>query len=182
MLQVRLLGEPGERLHVDDGDLGVLARLTQLLQQAVDGLEFLLDLQRLGRVHRLAPGEVVPGVKLLDLVLLAEGLDDAHEIAPEARARRRQVIQRLQIAQLLVADSALVQIRQFPRRVGLPGPLPEALAGVVQRCAGLIGLENAAPALLQHCDQRINAGAEAGDLRGVDLDRLGKLLGRQAPG
>ena len=44
LLDVARLGELGERLHVDDADLGRLAGLFELLEQLVDRLQLFLDL------------------------------------------------------------------------------------------------------------------------------------------
>ena len=70
------LGELGQLLQVDDADLRCLHCLLELFEEFVDRLQFLLDLERLRHGHRGAAGELVLRRQFVDLVLLAEPLDE----------------------------------------------------------------------------------------------------------
>ena len=82
LIDVARLGELGEQVHVDDADAGRLAGLFELLEQLVDLLQLFLDRQRLRHGHRLVAGELVLGRQLVDLVLVAQPLDQAAPASP----------------------------------------------------------------------------------------------------
>ena len=82
-VQVGRLGELGQRVHVDQGDLSRLAGLHELLEQFIDLLQLLLDLQGLGDRHGGAPDERIFGRQFVDFVLLSQPLDQLHQLAGE---------------------------------------------------------------------------------------------------
>ena len=71
LLDVAGLRKLGQLFKIDDADLGRFERLFELLQQAVDGLEFLLDLNGLG--HQ--PGDIqqLDGDEALAVLALRTG-------------------------------------------------------------------------------------------------------------
>ena len=94
-----------------------LRRLFELLEQLVDLLQLFLDRQRLGNRQRRAAGELVLGRQLVDLVLVAQRLDELHELPGELRPLvAGRVPERLQIAKLLLLNGLLESLAQLRRR------------------------------------------------------------------
>ena len=102
LVDVARLGELGEQVHVDDADAGRLAGFFELLEQLVDLFQLFLDGERLRHGHRFVAGEFVLGGQLVDLVLVAEPLDELHQAAGERRlVVAGGVPEPLQVAKLL---------------------------------------------------------------------------------
>jgi len=107
-VHVARLGELGQRVQVDHGDLRGLAGLLQLPQQFVDFLQFLLDLQRLGNGQRRAAGELVLGRQFVHLVLVSQPFHQLHQAAGERRAFiLGGVPEPFQVVQLFLLDGPL---------------------------------------------------------------------------
>ena len=88
LLDVARLGELRQLLQVDDADLRRLGGLFQLLQQPVDRLQLFLDLQRLrARVSGVRPVNVVLAGQLVDLVLVAQPVDELHQLRGRTATR-----------------------------------------------------------------------------------------------
>ena len=63
----------------------VLRRFFELLEQLVDLFQFFLDFECLRHRHRRAAGELVLRRQLVDLVLVAEPLDELDQLTGERR-------------------------------------------------------------------------------------------------
>ena len=104
LLDIARLGEFGQRLQVDHADLRRLRRLFELLQQPVDLFELLLDLQRLRDGGHGAAGELVLRGQFVDLILVAQPVDQLHELPGELAALVVGPIpEPLQVVKLLLA-------------------------------------------------------------------------------
>lgn len=80
LVHVARLGVLLKRFHIDVRQLCILHCILELLEQAVDFFEFFFDLKGLLDVHLFPAGEVVLERELVDLVLVAEPTDQAHEL------------------------------------------------------------------------------------------------------
>ena len=80
----------------------VLRASSSCFEQLVDLFELFLHAERLRHGHRFVAGELVLGRQLVDLVLVAEPLDQPHQVAGERRlVVAGRVPQPLQVANLL---------------------------------------------------------------------------------
>ena len=177
VLHVALLGVFGQGLHVDHADLRGLGRFFKLLQQAVDLFQLLLDLDGLGDGHRRTAGELVLGGQLVDLVLVAQPVDQLHKLPGErALLVVDAVPEPLDVVELFLLDRLAESPFQLQRRLHRLGHLLEAAGGLLLHPLRLIGLQYLPLPLAEQFHQGIQAGAQAGDLAGIELDRPGQLL------
>ena len=135
-----------------------------------------LTSMRLRHGQRLAAGELVLGGELLDLVLVAERLDErAAGCGRTATGRRRRRTRgapgrgsaRAATAWWKRSRSCLGGRMSWARSA-------KALAALLADLVGFEALEDLALALAEDGQQRVDAGAEAGDLAGVDAARRGR--------
>ena len=181
LLHVARLDELRELVHVDDADLRGLRGLLELLQQLVESLQLFLDLEGFGDGHRLVAGELVLAGEFIDLVLVPEALDEAQQAARELAALVAGAIpQALEVVELLVADGFVEVLAQLGRRLHLLRLILIRPARRALDRVGLVSLEDAALALLEDLAQRLDARAEAANLRRVDVDGVGEFLRREA--
>jgi hypothetical protein len=177
LLEITRLRELGQRLHVDDRDLRGLARLAQLLQQAIDGLQLLLDPKGLGNVQRGPAGELVLRSQVVNLVLVPQTVHQMHEVLREPRPLVAHAVpQLLQLPQLLVADLAPKALLQVGRGVHLARQVVVVAPGERLHAVRLIGRQDLCLALQQPGHERVNARSEPPDLAGIDVDGAGQLL------
>ena len=140
--------------------------------------QLLLDLQGLGHGHRRAAGELVLGGQLVDLVLLAEAFDQLQQLPGE-----RAVL----VAGAIPEPFEVVELLFAHRLAGSAWPACPAASSArpgrgslraASLCdlAGLVGFQDLALALAEHFHERFEAGPEAADLAGIELDGAGQLL------
>ena len=177
IVHVALLGVFGQGLHVDHADLRGLGRLFKLLQQAVDLFQFLLDLDGLGHGHRRAAGELVLGGQLVDLVLVAQAVDQLHQLPGEGTLLVVDAVpEPLDVVKLLFLDRLAEPLRQLQRRLHRLGHVVEAAGGFLLHPLGLVGCQDLPLPLAEQFHEGLQAGPQAGDLAGIELDRPGQLL------
>ena len=177
ILHVALLGVFGQGLHVDHADLRGLGRFFKLLQQAVDLFQFLLDLDGLGDGHRRAAGELVLGGQLVDLVLVAQPVDQLHELPGERALLVVDAIpEPLDVVELLLLDRLAEPLFQLRGRLHRLGHVVEAAGGLLLHPLGLVGFQDLPLPLAEQFHEGLQAGPQAGDLAGIELDRAGEFL------
>ena len=176
ILHLVLVGEAGQRFHVDEVNLGILGRLFQLLDQTVDGLQLILDLQRFFDRHRLLATEYVLGGEFFDLVLVSQMMIDLHQLPGETAALIDAIPEAIQVGDLLLAYGPVKRIAQLFRRLGGLNRFSKSAGGQLLHTLGLVGLQDFLLALFEHGEQGRDARSEAGDLRRINLHRFGKLL------
>ena len=168
-----------ERVHVDDGGLGVLERLAQLFQEAVDLLELLLHLDGARHVERLAARERPTCAELVHLVLLAEPLERMRERALRGRVLLQPVPEPFQVAELLFLDragDALGNVGGTFGHGGIRGRLAECARRLGSGRERVVRGQDLRLALLEELDQRIDARPKPLDLRGIDADGVRQFL------
>ena len=174
-----------EQVQVDDADLGRLAGLFELLEQLVDLLQLFLDRERLRHGQRRVAGELVLGGQLVDLVLVAEPLDQLHQMPGERRpVVAGRVPQPLQVAKLLRLHGPVKRARGASWAASTSARLSvKRLAGLAcERCSVSYFARIFRFRSEQHRDQRVDARAQAGDLARIEPNRPGQLfLGQLAP-
>ena len=177
LLHVARLGVFGQGLHVDDADLRRLGRFFKLLQQAVDLFQFLLDLDGLRHGHRRAAGELVLGGQLVDLVLVAQPIDQLHELPGEGAPLVVDAVpEPLDVVELLLLDRLAESLFQLRGRFHRLGQIVETAGGLLLHPPGLVGFQDLPLPLAEQFHQGLQAGPQAGDLAGIELDRPGEFL------
>ena len=177
LFHVARLGELGQGFHVDDADLGGLGRFFKLLQEAVDLFQLLLDFEGLRNGHRRAAGEFVLGGQLVDLVLVAQPVDQLHQLPGEGALLVVDAVpEPLDVVELLLLDRAAEPFFDFGRRLHRLGQVVEAAVGLLLDLLGLVGLQDLPLPLAEQLHEGFQAGPQAGDLAGIELDGPGELL------
>ena len=177
IVHIALLGVFGQGLHVDHADLRGLGRLFELLQQAIDLFEFLLDLDGFGNRHRRAAGEFIFGGQLVDLVLVAQPVDQLHELPGEGALLVVDAVpEPFDVVQLLFLDGLAEPLFQFVRRLHRLGHVVEAAGGLLLHPLGLVRFQDLPLPLAEKRHEGLQAGSQPGDLAGIEMDRPGKLL------
>ena len=177
LVHLPLFEKLAERLHVDQADAGVLLRLRKLPEQFVDRLEFLLHLQRLGHRELFPPCESPFRRQLIDLVGLAEAVDQADELhAKPALVVVLRIPEPLDLPDLLLADSPLEGVAMLCRRLHLLGGGMECLPRLLPHGVCLVAFEDLPLAGLEFLDHPGKRGPEPPDLLGVEHDCFGELL------
>ena len=85
LIDVAWLGKFCECVHVDQPDLGRFTGFFELLDELVDSLQLFLHFQCLGDGHRFAPDEFVLRGEFVDLIFVAQGLDQSDQSARKGR-------------------------------------------------------------------------------------------------
>ncbi len=130
LVDVARFGELGEQVHVDDADVGRLAGLFELLEQLVDLFQLFLDRQGLRHRHRLVAREFILGGQFIDLVLVAEPLDNADQrTGPRRLVVTGGVPQPFQVANLLGLHRFVKRLAELFRHLGFAGLIGERLVG-----------------------------------------------------
>ena len=107
-------------------------------------------------------GELVLGGELVDLVFVAEPLDQRDQVAGEGRlVVAGGVPEPFELAQLLRLDDAIKHLAEFFGRLHLGGLRVERRVGLLADGARFVAGEDLAFALKQHGNERVDAGAEA---------------------
>ena len=133
----------GELVQIDDADLRVLGRFFELLEQAIDGFEFFLDFNCLRHGHRRAAGEIVLRGQFVDFVLVAEAVDQFHQLTGERRiVVSMGVPDAFQIADLLFFEGAAKTIAEVFGRRDLLASCAIIVSGCFSGSVGLVGLQD----------------------------------------
>ena len=177
LVHLPLFEKLAERLHVDQADAGVLLRLRKLPQQFVDRLEFLLHLQRL-RDRELFPSCEGPlRRQFIDLVGLAEAVDQADELhAKPTLIVVLRIPEPLDLPDLLLADCPLEGVAMLCRRLHLLGSGMKSLPRLLPHRVGLVAFEDLPLAGLEFLDHPGERGPEPLDLLRVEHDCFGELF------
>ena len=177
LLHVARFGVLGQGFHVDDADLRGLGGFFKLLQQAVDLLQLFLDFQGLRHGHRRATGELVLGRQLVDLVLVAQPVDQLHQLPGKGTLFVFNAVpEPLDVVELFLLHRPAEALFELARRFHRPGQLAEVRVGLFFHLLGFVGLKNLSLPFAEQLHEGLEAGAKPGNLAGIELDGLGELL------
>ena len=174
--------ELAKRFEIDDRRLRLAKGLLDLFEQPVDPREFLLHLERLGHVERLAAGEGIGRGELLDGEAIPKPRDRPHEFSRERRLVGNASMQSLELGELSRTEKRQQLQGEVVGNVHRLGRGAVRLVCFVLGRQRVVSLEDLPLAGFEHRADRLEARSEPGDLRGIEANRVGELpLGEAAP-
>src|SRR5262249_37684088 len=122
------------------------------------------------------------GGQFVDLVFLGERADQPHELAGEwAVVAARAVPQALQLVELFIVDSLVEILGDLSWRPRFFRLFSKTVARFGLDLARFISGDNLALVFAQDGHERIQTGAEAANLAGIDANRAAQLFLGQPP-
>ena len=184
VLEVRLLHELPKFLEVHDHGLRVPQGLLQLLEQAVDGFQFVADLE--GFLDRGDPATAKgPAIaEAFDAILIPHRLHDSGDLAADGGVTVQEVPQSFEPVDLpfpdLPGQSAANAVFEAFIGQNRAGEFVDGRGGVDGGRRRVPGREDLVLAGFQSREDRVDRRSESRERLGWESDRLREFLGREA--